>query len=621
MKLRKNQSQTMSKENNNMKRPYITRKNLIVIAIALLYAILFVFVGLCLTATKDTVIAETNMFLGMAKAFGFTQITLEGANGVTSLVLTGIYIVVLVFGLIYVRRFQVINNISWRNAKLWVAYVLVVVLSIGLSIGLSFIFTLDNPSSFVMMLTLVGESLAITSIAALAIGAIVTAICMLYVNFKKVDKPYTFFKEDTFDDLGIKEEEAEGNVITSFDDGDEASTGTQVQGQIIGGGDGSGNGQTSLNDNKARELDDREKVFPGLSKIDVSYDGYSVEAIPSDDLTLEELVVRFRNYLAKEEKLYYDIDTLRIFISGLNATRLSILEGLSGTGKSSLPRYFAKFINANVTFLPVQVTWRDKTSILGYFNDFSKIYNETDFLLKLYEASYNPDAIHIFVLDEMNISRVEYYFADFLSVLEYPSDQWKIRILQLPYGFVPPAKLEDGYITIPENSFFVGTANKDDSTFSIADKVYDRATVISFDNRNEPFEVTGDADPIRLSYSKLRLLFDNALNDEKNKMTQADYDKLFNITNYIYDQFEVAFGNRVMNQIEQLVPIFVASGGKKENALDFILARKVLVKLEGRFEEFVKPALKNILDLLDKTYGSKEFPLSRKQINSLIRKL
>ena len=75
------------------------------------------------------------------------------------------------------------------------------------------------------------------------------------------------------------------------------------------------------------------------------------------------------------------------------------------------------------------------------------------------------------------------------------------------------------------------------------------------------------------------------------------------------------------NQIDAMVPVFVASGGKKENALDFVLARKVLIKLEGRFEEFVKPALKNILDLLDKTYGAKEFPLSRKQLNSLIRKL
>ena len=604
-----------------MIRPYITRKNLIAIAICSLYAALFVFVGLCLTATEDTFIADTNMFLSMATGMGFAQVQLAGANGVISLVLTAIYIIVIAVGLIYVRRFQVINNISWKSWKLWLAYVGVVVVSIALSIGLTLIFTLDNIGSFGYMMLLTGESLAITTIAALAITVVVLPICMLYVNFKKVDQPYAFFKSDRFDDLGERvEEDTEGNVISSFDDGDNDANGQQVAQGLVAGGEGMG-GNASLNDSKARELDDREKVFPGLSKLDIAYDGYSIESIPSDDLNLEQLVERFRNYLAKEEQLYYDIDTLRIFISGLNATRLSILEGLSGTGKSSLPRYFAKFINANVTFLPVQVTWRDKTSILGYFNDFSKIYNETDFLLKLYEASYNPDAIHIFVLDEMNISRVEYYFADFLSVLEYPSDQWKIRIIQLPYGFVPPAKLEDGYVTIPENSFFVGTANKDDSTFSIADKVYDRATVIAFDNRNEPFEVKGESSPIRISYSKLKGLFENALKDESNKMSKADYDKLYKITDYIYEQFEVAFGNRVMNQIEALVPVFVASGGKKENALDFILARKVLIKLEGRFEEFVKPALKNILDLLDKTYGAKEFPLSRKQINSLIRKL
>ena len=600
-----------------MIRPYITRKNLIAIAIASLYAVLFVFVGLCLTATEDTVIAETNMFLGMAKAMGFTIIALNGANGVISLILTAIYIVVLVFGLIYVRRFQVINNVKWKNPKLWLAYIGVIIVSVGLSIGLTLVFTLDDIGSFGSMMTLIGESLAITTIAALAITAIVLPICMLFVNFKKVDKPYAFFHSDKFDDLGEKEEEEEGNVISSFEGEEEKQTTVQ---NYIQGGVGEGSQAVTL-DGRARELDDREKVFPGLSKIDVDYDGYSIDTIPSDDINLEQLVNRFRNYLAKEEKLYYDIDTIRIFVSGLNATRLSILEGLSGTGKSSLPRYFAKFINANVTFLPVQVTWRDKTSILGYFNDFSKTYNETDFLLKLYEASYNPDAVHIFVLDEMNISRVEYYFADFLSVLEYPSDQWKIRIMQLPFGFVPPAKLEKGYITIPENSFFVGTANKDDSTFSIADKVYDRATVISFDNRNEPFEVTGDAGSIRMSYSKLRSLFDGAVNDEKNQMSQRDYEKLFQITDYIYEQFEVAFGNRVMNQIDALVPIFVASGGQKENALDFILSRKVLIKLEGRFEEFVKPALKNILDLLDKVYGEKEFPISRKYINSLIKKL
>lgn len=601
-----------------MKRPYITRKNLIALGIAGLYVFLFIFVGLCITATKTTAIGENNFFQLIARGLGLEPIVLGGATGYVALVISGVYILVLVFALIYIRGFRKVNHVKWSNWKLWLAYSLTVVLSIGMAVGLTFLLNLNDVSQAILMLTLYGECLAVTSLFGLAIGLVIFAICLLVTNFKKVNQPYVFFDESKFDDLGEdKPEDEDSSVLSSFDSEDDASL--NINGANVGG-NGAGAGGTFA-DGGARELDDREKVFPGLSKIDVNYDGYSVESIPSDEISLTQLADRFRNYLAKEEKLYYDIDTLRIFIAGLCTTRLSILEGLSGTGKSSLPRYFAKFVNAEVVFLPVQVTWRDKTSILGYFNDFSKTYNETDFLLKLYEASYNPDRIHIFVLDEMNISRVEYYFADFLSVLEYPSDQWKIRIMQLPFGFVPPAKLENGNITIPENSYFVGTANKDDSTFSIADKVYDRSTVIAFDNKNEPFETEGLATPITLSYSKLKALFEDALNNDENKLTKNDWEKLFKVTDYIYDQFEVTFGNRVMNQIEKLVPVFVASGGKKEDALDFILARKILIKLEGRFEEYVKPALRGILELLDSTYGAKEFKLSRKQINSLIRKL
>ena len=603
-----------------MKRPYITRKNIIAVSIAILYAALFIFVGLCLAATKGSAFSEQNAFRMLAIAFGMKIVTISGLTGYISLIITTLYIVVLTFAIIYVRRFQVVNRIPWKNWKLILAYVVTVVATTLIPVALTFLLGMNDKESAKLMFTLYGECIAITTLVGIILGAVVFAICALIVNFKKVNEPYDFFNEENYDDLGNLEEEKDASVMNSFDVPEESTT-LNLTANAAGPGGLPQPGAPVMADASAQELDDREKVFPGLSKIDVKYDGYSIENIPTDNISLEDLVERFRNYLAKEEHLYYDIDTLRIFISGLNATRLSILEGLSGTGKSSLPRYFAKFINAEVTFLPVQVSWRDKTSILGYFNDFSKIYNETDFLLKLYDASYNTDKIYIFVLDEMNISRVEYYFADFLSVLEYPSEQWKIRIMQLPYGFVPPAKLDDGFVTIPENSFFVGTANKDDSTFSIADKVYDRSTVIAFDNRNEPFEVKGESSPITLSYSKLKSLFEGALSNDANKMTKNDYEKLSKVTDYIYDQFEVTFGNRVLNQIDQMVPIFIASGGKKENALDFILARKVLIKLEGHFEEYVKPALKGILDKLDEVYGSKEFQLSRKQINSLLRKL
>ena len=104
-------------------------------------------------------------------------------------------------------------------------------------------------------------------------------------------------------------------------------------------------------------------------------------------------------------------------------------------------------------------------------------------------------------------------------------------------------------------------------------------------------------------------------------MTKEDYEKLNTITSFIYEQFDVTFGNRILNQIEVLVPVFIASGGKKEDILDFLLTRKVLVKLEGRFEEYVKNALKQLLTLINKTYGKGVFKRSEKAINNMIRRL
>jgi hypothetical protein len=111
------------------------------------------------------------------------------------------------------------------------------------------------------------------------------------------------------------------------------------------------------------------------------------------------------------------------------------------------------------------------------------------------------------------------------------------------------------------------------------------------------------------------------LNNKEYLLTQDDLEKFHTITEYINEQFDITFGNRILNQIETLVPVFVACGGHKEDALDFLLSRKIIVKIEGRFEEYVKGALKQLLALLNKTYGNNKFKRSEKIINSLIRKL
>ena len=602
-----------------MVKPFFTRKNLIFIALTFFYSLIIAFTGICIDGAH-LIISKKNLINLIAQAIGF-QVIEAGIPGLVTLILISIYVVLYVAAVAYIRRYAMINNKKAHSPKYIAIYVGLFLICCLLSIGVGCLMQANlSLDKIGLLLRFVFQSILLGTVIFAVIFGLIAFGAMLIINFLKVDKPFTFWGKHEEVQLGEEiHADASIDISSSFDINPSMNpvsipaTTSPVASPL--------NGEGFSQIKKVEELDDREKVFPALNKMDIEYGGYSVDTMKSDDLSLLELAERFRNYLAKEEKLYFDINTIRIFVSAFAASHFMILEGLSGTGKSSLPRYFAKFINANLLFVPVQTTWRDKSSIFGYFNDFSKTYVETDFLLNLYHANYNPDQIHIFVLDEMNISRVEYYFADLLSLLEYPKDEWKLKLMQLPYNFVPPAKLDDGVIQILDNSYFVGTANKDDSTFSITDKVYDRAITIDFDYRNEAFEVNGEYSSINLSKSKLHELYEKAMNNKNNYMTKEDYDKLKTITDFIYEQFDVTFGNRILNQIEILVPVFIACGGKKEDILDFLLTRKILVKIEGRFEEYVKNALKQLLILLSKVYGKGVFKRSEKVINNMIRRL
>lgn len=599
-----------------MKKPYFTRKNLIVLSLAFFYSFLLLFVGLCLDGSH-LLIGKKNPIALVAEKINFEPIRC-GVTGYVSLILVAIYISVFVALFLYEKRYAVLNNKKPYSLKMILSYLASLVACFILSFGVGMLICGKNGIKTMYQFT--GQSLLITTCIYILAFAFIGGILMFIVNFTQVDRPFRAFEDKNYPVLD-DDDLVKNDVSSNFDAVPSSKVSGTVSGEV-------GIGQPADTDNnnssvirQTEELDDREKVFPALSMMDEEYEGYAVENVVSDNLTLNEIATRFRNYLAKEEKLYFDIDTIRFFVSGFAASHFMILEGLSGTGKSSLPRYFAKFINANLLFVPVQATWRDKTNLIGYFNDFSKAYSETEFLTSLYHANYNPDMIHMFVLDEMNISRVEYYFADFLSVLEYPEEEWKIKIMQLPYNFIPPAKLDDGVIQIPNNVYFVGTANKDDSTFTITDKVYDRAITIDFDNRNDAFNVNGDASTINLSRSALAKLYQEAKNNKSYQMTDNDYQKFQTISDYIYDQFDITFGNRILNQISELVPVFVSCGGTKEEALDFLLSRKVISKIEGRFEEYVKNALRELLNLIHKTYGKDVLKRSEKTIQNLMRRL
>ena len=597
-----------------------TRKNLLVLSLTIFYSIILLFTGVCIEG-GHTMVAKKNPLQLLSNSFGFASIDC-GASGIICLVLIAVYLIVCTAGVVYERRYAIVNKKNPHSAKMISIYLLTILLCATLSFGLGLLiqrpFTKDNVWNICRF---IGQCFVITTVIYFVLFAMIGAIIMFIVNLLNIDKPYKFFDEESepeFDD----DEFVNNSVTDSFEpvENEIASTVSGMATSAVAGGAGVG-GEAQVIGGKSEELDDREKVFPALSRIDNEYEGFTSETVYSDDLTLAEICEKFRNYLAKEEKLYFPIDVIRFFISGFSASHFQILEGLSGTGKSSLPRNFAKFIGGNFLFMPVQATWRDKSNITGYFNEFSKTYSETEFLVELYRANYDPDKLYVFVLDEMNISRVEYYFADLLSVLEYPEEEWKLRIMHFPHGFVPPIKLEDGTIRITPNVYFVGTANKDDSTFTITDKVYDRAITTEFNYRNDAFTVTEETGKIHLGNSKLQALYKEALNTPEYALTKADIEKLNVISEYVYDQFDVAMGNRILNQIAHVVPVFTACGGSKETAIDFMLSKKLLSKIEGRFEDYVKSALKKLLTLLEKTYGAGVLVRSEKTIQSIIKTL
>lgn len=359
--------------------------------------------------------------------------------------------------------------------------------------------------------------------------------------------------------------------------------------------------------------------FVKLLLVDEKYDYELMTTVLSDNdkLTLEQLVERFINFSANKLHLYYDSKTISVFFAGMAASKTMILEGISGTGKTSLPYAMGKFFLNDADIISVQPSWRDRAEMLGYLNDFTKKFNETDFLKAVYEATYRND-INIVVLDEMNLARVEYYFADFLSILEMPHpSEWLIDLVP-DQTTSDPLHLKDGKLLIPQNIWFVGTANKDDSTFTITDKVYDRASSIEMNTK----AVAIDAPPtegIHMTFDYLNELFERAKTE--NAISEKSMDNLMKIDAFITDKFQVTFGNRIMKQIKDFMPVFMACGGDEVIGLDYLVARKIVRKFEALNLPFLQNELEEFKTLLDKLFGKNNFTECKKMLNNYTKQM
>ena len=373
--------------------------------------------------------------------------------------------------------------------------------------------------------------------------------------------------------------------------------------------------ETNRNTRNSPCVDPAESRFFRLTSVDNYYKTQYVAPQYNNTISLEQLCEQFRMYSASQLGLYYDITMMRHFIASMGTTRIIILQGISGTGKTSLAYAFGKFVQKDTTVVSVQPSWRERTELYGYFNEFTKKYSETDFLRAIYEGNYYRDP-HIVILDEMNIARVEYYFAEMLSILEMPrQEEWKVDIVSATWDN-DPCLIEKGTVQIPNNIWFVGTINNDDSTFAVADKVYDRAIPIDLDSRAEPFECPL-TQPVLISTDHLNALFDEA--KEQYPISQGMLDKLETLNNYLIKNFRLAFGNRINKQIREYVPCFIACGGTEIEAVDFIVAKKVLRKFESLSLGFMRDELTKFSTYLDKLFGKNTMVACKEYIDYLKR--
>ena len=333
----------------------------------------------------------------------------------------------------------------------------------------------------------------------------------------------------------------------------------------------------------------------------------------TDMLDLPGLVDRFIAYSASQLKLFYTRDIIARWFAGLATSKVLILEGISGTGKTSLPYAMGKFFQNDTSIISVQPSWRDRAELLGYLNEFTKRFNETDFLRSVYAASYS-DTINIIVLDEMNLARIEYYFAEFLSVMEMPDvNEWKIDIVPTSET-TDPKNLINGKILIPQNLWFIGTANKDDSTFTITDKVYDRAVAIAI-NKKAEFIDAPFTENVSMTFEYLDDLFKRTQSGYQ--LSEVSASGFSQLDEFIQDKFKIAFGNRIMKQIKLFVPVYMACGFSEFEGLDYMLTFKILRKFEMLNLTFLKKELDELISVLDRLFGKDQFNVSKDFIADL----
>ncbi|WP_315906784.1 AAA family ATPase [Priestia koreensis] len=296
--------------------------------------------------------------------------------------------------------------------------------------------------------------------------------------------------------------------------------------------------------------------------------------------SVRETIEHIHTYIENKGFFYLKEEIASVYFS-LQSKPFLLLSGISGTGKTKLAELFAESLgateeNGQFLLLPVKPDWTDSGDLLGYTN-LQDEFKKGPFFLFLERAHKQLDRPFFLVLDEMNLSRVEYYLSEFLSVLETRKrggDELKTASL-LPLG--------EG-MTIPENMYVIGTINMDETTHRISPKVIDRANTLEF-NRiylEAFFEEEKVVTPLH-AHNLLKSTYVSLKEAMEHKtLIQETVQELIKVNEILYQGgFQITYRTR-----DDLCfyMIYALQSGlfTFDQAYDFQLLQKIIPRLEGQ---------------------------------------
>ncbi len=348
------------------------------------------------------------------------------------------------------------------------------------------------------------------------------------------------------------------------------------------------------------------------------------------------------NLYFQSKNFHFQPHQISSFYTALKTKGFVILAGLSGTGKTKMAQLFGELFGKDkVEFLPVRPDWKDSKSLIGYYNPIMNRYESTplfEFILKAiadYKENKQNTSPYFVILDEMNLARVEYYFADFLSILESGRDEEgftkegiKIQITgenpqkqeekqkelfdllekaKIDYKSPSPNPSHQGreeyktYIELklPPNLYFIGTVNIDETTFMFSPKVLDRAFTIEFKevdfDKYKPFAPEflmisnweGHFDEIKDSYYWEEKIYDL---DVSQIITVEKAPALFIKVNKENKKFEKAW----MGYIFNFRKTREKRGEEEKPSIRFEIENSTLEELKDKWESLAESLYNNI---------------------------